>query len=129
MLGLVSNYNSTEHTIIRCELSHWLERLIEGDPQREGRLFLVRYNELEVFVIAEWLGKPLDVFVDVFNIGESLGSFGKKEAQELHRRLFNPATAEETAQMITDNDSDYYHNLQDEDMEETERQERVAVGE
>ncbi|KKM77540.1 hypothetical protein LCGC14_1369010 [marine sediment metagenome] len=129
MLGLVSHYNSTEHTIIRCELSHWLERLIEGDPQREGRLFLMRYNELGVFCICEWLGKPNDVFVDVLNLGKSLGNFGQKEALELKRRLFGSPSAEETTQAIIDNDSDYYHNLQDEDMEETERQERVAIGE
>jgi len=129
MLGLVSNYNSVEHTIIGGEISEWINRLVEGDPQRKGRLFAVRYNELGVFVIAEWLGKPKDVFVDVMNLGKSLGNFGHKAAQELRKRLFDPLTAEETSRAIVGADSDYHHNLQDEDMEETERQERVAIGE
>ena len=129
MLGLVSVYTSAEHTIIPGELSEWLERLVESDPQRKGCLFLLRYNKLEVYCICEWVGGGRDTFVDVLNLGKSLGSFGQMEAQELRRRLFNPVTAEESSREIIRNDSDFYHNLQDEDSEETERQERVAIGE
>ena len=129
MLGLVSCYNPDEHTIIRGEISEWLERLVEGDPRRKGCLFLLRYDKLGVFCICEWVGGGNDTFVDVLNLGKSLGNFGKTEARELKRRLFNPITAEESAREIIRNDSDFYHNLQDEDSEETERQERVAIGE
>lgn len=130
MLGLVSVYNTTEHTIISGSgIPEWLDRLVEGIPQREGCLFLIRYNKLEVFCICEWIGGGRDTFVDVMNLGKSLGGFGKIEAQKLRRLLFAPVTAEESAREIIRNDSDYYHNLQDEDMEETERQERVAIGE
>ena len=129
MLGLVSNYNSDEHTIIGGELSEWLKRLIEGSSRRKGCLFLVRYNKLGVFCICEWLAGPKDVFVDVLNLGKTLQSFTQAKAQELRRRLFSSLTAEETNRATLQADSDYYHNLQDEDAEETERQERVAVGE
>lgn len=129
MLGLVSCYTPDEHTIIRGELSEWLDRLVEGIPQREGCLFLLRYNKLGVFCICEWVGGGRDTFVDVLNLGKSLGNFGQKGAQELRRRLFASVTAEETSQEIIRNDSDFYHRLHDEDMEETERQERVAIGE
>ena len=130
MLGMISVYNSVEHTIIRGGgLSKWLDRLVKGIPQREGCLFLLHYNKLGVFCICEWVGGGRDTFVDVMNLGKSLGNFGHKEAQELRQRLFNPVSAEETSRAIVQNDSDYYHNLQDEDMEETERQERVAIGE
>ncbi len=129
MLGLVSNYTTDEHTIIGGELSHWLIRLVEGDPVRKGRLFVLRYNQLGVFCICEWLGKPNDVFVDVINLGKSLQSFTYEKAQELRKRLFDPLTAEETSQIAIQTDSDYHHNLQDEDAEETERRERVAIGE
>lgn len=130
MLGLVSVYNSTDHTIIDGSgIPEWLERLVEGNPQREGCLFLVRYNKLEVFCICEWIGGGRDTFVDVLNLGKSLGNFGQKEARELRRRLFAPVTADDTSKAIVGADSDYYHNLQDEDAEETERQERVAIGE
>lgn len=129
MLGLVSNYNSAEHRIIGGDLSRWVDGLIEGDPRRKGRLFVVRYNKLGVFVIAEWLGKPKDVFVDVLNLGKSLANFDRKGAQELRRRLFAPLTAEGTNRATMEAESDYHHNLQDEDAEETERQERIAIGE
>jgi hypothetical protein len=129
MLGLVSNYNSDEHTIIGGEIGRWVSELIKGDPRRKGKLFVVRYNKLGVFCICEWLAGPKDIFVDVMNLGESLGNFDRKQARELHRRVFAPVTAEATSRAIIQTDSDYYHRLRDEDMEETERQERVARGE
>jgi len=130
MLGLVSLYNSEEHTIIGGSgIPEWLIRLVEGDPKRRGCLFLLRYNKLEVFCICEWVGGGQDTFVDVLNLGKSLGSFGKAEALELRRRLFAPLTAEETSREIIRGESDFFHNLQDEDAEETERNERVAIGE
>lgn len=129
MLGLVSNYNTAEHTIIGGEIGRWVSRLIKGDPQRKNKLFVVRYNKLGVFCICEWLAGPKDVFVDVFNLGKSLQSFTREKAKELKRRLFSPLSAEDTSREIIRNDSDFYHNLQDEDAEETERQERVAIGE
>ena len=129
MLGMVSDYTSEEHTIVRGELSVWLDRLTEGDPQRKNRLFLLRYNKLGVFVIAEWLAKPKDIFVDVFNIGKSLSNFGHAEAQELRSRLFDPLGPEKVRELTARADSDFHHNLQDEDAEETERNERVAMGE
>ena len=129
MLGLVSNYTTDEHTIIGGELSHWLKRLMEGDPIRKGRLFVLRYNQLGVFCICEWLGKPNDVFVDVVNLGKSLQSFTYERAQELRKRVFNPFSAEDMCQMTSQADSDYHHNLNDEDAEETERHERIAMGE
>jgi len=129
MLGQVSVYNHDEHTIIEGEISRWLERLVKGDPRREGCLFLVHYNKLDVFCICEWVGGGKDTFVDVLNLGKSLGDFGYRESQELCRRLFEPLSAEVTSKAITSAGSDYHHNLQDEDMEETERRERVAIGE
>lgn len=129
MLGLVSDYSSDEHTIIGGELAIWLKNLVKGDPQRKGRLFLLRYNQLEVFCICEWLGKPKDVFVDVMNLGKSIQSFTYEKAQDLKKRLFDPLSAEETCQAVSQAESDYHHNLQDEDSEESERRERIAMGE
>lgn len=129
MLGLVSNYSSDEHTVVGGELSLWVGRLVEADRVRRGKLFVLRYNKLGVFVIAEWLAGPKDIFVDVLNLGKSLGNFGSAEAQELRKRLFDPLGPEETREALIQADSDYFHNLQDEDTEETERQELVARGE
>jgi hypothetical protein len=129
MLGMVSNYTSKKHTIIGGDLALWLNRLVENDRERKGKLFLVRYNEIGSFVIAEWLGRPRDVFVDVMNLGKSLSDFDRAKADELRKRLFEPVTADQTRVWASQVDSDYHHNLQDEDAEETERWERVARGE
>ncbi len=129
MLGLVSVYNIDEHKIVRGGISEWLDRLVKGDPRREGCLFLLHYNKLGVFCICEWVGGGHDTFVDVLNLGKTLGNFDQKQACELRRRLFNPVTAEDTSKAIIGADSDFYHKLQDEDSEETERVERVAIGE
>lgn len=126
---MVSFYNPQEHTIIRGEIGPFCDRLVEHDPQRRGKLFVVRYNKLGVFCVCEWLAGPKDVFVDTLNLGKSLANFGYAEAQELYRRLFAPVTTEATQKAIVNTDSNFYHNLQDEDSEETERQERVAIGE
>ncbi len=126
---MVSTYSLDEHTIIDGELSRYITRLTEGDPLRRNHLFVVRYNKLGVFVIAEWLAKPRDIFIDVLNLGSSLQSFTRKKANELKTRLFAPLTAEGTNQQVAQAESDYHHGLQDENEEETERWERLARGE
>lgn len=131
MLSLVSFYNKVEHTIVDSDVARFCNRIIEGDPKRRGRLFTLRYNKLGVFVIAEWLSPPecRGPFVDVLNLGKSLDSFTRARAGELQNRLLAPLTAEGTIEQTTQADSDYHHNLQDENEEETERWARVARGE
>lgn len=129
MLGLVSFYNTKEHTIIGGDIADFCKRLVEHTPQRAGRLFVVRYNKLGTFVIAEWLAKPKDIFVDVMNLGKSLANFDRKKAHELRQRIFKPLTAEGTVRQMAAADSNYHHFRQDENSEEWERQEKVARGE
>jgi hypothetical protein len=129
MNGLVSFYNSDEHTIIKGELAAFCERLVSSDHRHKGKLFVVRYNKLGSFVIAEWLTKPMDVFVDVMNLGKSLSNFTREKAHELRHRLFSPITAEETSRFIQRGDSDYHHMRQDENEEEQERWDKCAIGE
>ena len=129
MLGMVSFYNSDEHTIIPGELANFCSRLVENDPQRKGKLFVVRYNKLGNFVIAEWLAGPKDIFVDVMNLGKSLGNFDYEKAQELRHRLFSPITAEETVKGTVEAESRFHHDMQDWNEEEGERLDKVARGE
>ena len=128
-LGMVSWYDSDKHTIIPGELSDFCSRLVEGDPKRNGKLFVIRYNELGVFVICEWLAKPKDIFVDVMNLGKSLGNFTRQKAAELRHRLFAPITYEETARGSAEADSRFHHDMQDGNEEEGERLAKCAVGE
>jgi len=129
MSGMVSFYSPQEHVIIGGEITPFLRRLVEHDPQRKDKLFVVLYSQLGNFVIAEWLAGPKDIFVDVMNLGKSLGNFTHKKAEELRRRLFSPVTCDETSDFIAQNESDYLHSRQDGNEEETERWERVARGE
>jgi len=129
MIGMVQFYRSDDHTIIGGDIAAFCARLVEGDPQRKGRLFIVRYNKVGTFVIAEWLAGPKDIFVDVMNLGESLSNFTYEKAQELRKRLFAPLTAEATAQASAEAESDYNHFMNDDNLEEKERLEKVVRGE
>lgn len=128
MLGMVSVYNPDEHTILGGELAAWLNQLVEGDPLRRGRLFLVRYNKIGSFVIAEWMGKSKNIYVDVLNLGKSI-NLSRARAGELRRRLFASHTAEGMVKLTTQADSDYHHAMQDENAEERECQAKEARGE
>jgi len=129
MLGMVSHYNHKEHTILGGEITPFLRRLTEHDPQRKGKLFLVHYKNIGSFVIAEWLTRPRDIFIDVLNLGSSLGNFTREKANELRHRLFAPITHAETSRYITEADSGYYHGRQDDNELEKERLERISRGE
>lgn len=129
MLNMVSNFKTADHTIIGGTIAEFCSRLVEGDPQREGKLCVIRYNKLGVFVIAEWLAKPRDIFVDVMNLGNSLGNFTREKANELRKRLFDPISAEVTTKAMEAEESDHIHQLQDESEEEIERLAKCEIGE
>jgi len=126
MLGMVSNYNPDEHTILGGELEAYIQRI---NKETGKKMFLVRYNKIGSFVIAEWLAKPRDVFVDVMNLGKSLGTFNREKANELRHRLFAPVTCRETSVGIAEEESRYLHERQDENEEETERLAKISRGE
>ena len=129
MLGMTSFYNSDEHTIIDGELSRYCNKLLEGDSRRCGNIFVVRYNKLGNFVIAEWLTPHRDMFVDVMNLSKSLANFTREKANELRHRFFAPVTADETSKEIARADSDYHHEMQNWNDEEEERLQKCARGE
>jgi hypothetical protein len=129
MLGMVTHYRVSEHTIIGGEIGDFCSRIVEGDPTRKGKIFVVRYNKIGVFVIAEWIGEVGDVFVDVMNLGDSLANFNKGKANELRKRMLSPATCKETELAMLNAESSYHHMLQDENEEEKDRLARIAVGE
>lgn len=129
MLGMVTHYNTWEHEIMGGEIGAFCSRIVEGDLKRKDKIFVVRYNKIGVFVIAEWIGRVGDSFVDVMNLGDSLGNFSKAKADELKRRMLAPATCEETELAMLNAESDFHHNLQDDNAEEQDRLARIAVGE
>ena len=80
-------------------------------------------------MIAEWITKPWDIFVDVLNLGTSIHNFTRAKANRLQHRLFAPLTAEGVSQLTTQADSDYHHAMQDDNDEEGERLAKVSMGE
>ena len=126
MLGMVSNYNPNEHVILGGELNRYVQTI---NKESNKKLFVVRYLRFGTFVIAEWLAKPRDVFIDVMNLGKSLGNFDRKKANEFRHRLFAPMTCRETSEGIAEEESRYLHERQDENAEELEIEERCSRGE
>jgi len=126
MLGMTSNYNSNDHSFIGGEIGHYVNRL----AKESGRdLTVIRYNKLGVFCIIEMLSPNRDVFIDLMNLGKSLANFNRAKNHELQHRLFKPLTCDETSVGITEAESRYHHDRQDENAEEQERLELCARGE
>ncbi|KKN54812.1 hypothetical protein LCGC14_0588660 [marine sediment metagenome] len=129
MLGMVTYYHIPEHLIIGGEIGDFCSRIVEGDSNRKSKIFVVRYNKLGVFVIAEWIGNVGDAFVDVMNLGKSLANFDRKKAYELKYRMLAPSTCKETELDMLNAESNFHHQLQDDNSEEQDRLARVAMGE
>ena len=127
MLGMVTHYNNKEHAIVGGDIGDFCSRIVEGDSSR--KIFVVRYNKIGVFVIAEWIGRVGDSFVDVMNLGDSLSNFDRTKADELKSRMLAPATCKETELAMLNAESDFHHNLQEDNAEEQDRLARIAVGE
>jgi hypothetical protein len=126
MLGSVSTRKIDDHTVLGGELGRYVERL----AKESGRdLFLMRYNKLGVFCICEWMSPNRDIFIDLMNLGKSLGNFTREKNTELLQRLFKPLTCDTTSQLLAQADSDYHHLRQDENEEEGERLAKCAIGE
>ena len=129
MLGMVTHYNTREHAIIGGDIGAFCSRVVEGDSKRKDKIFVVRYHKIGVFVIAEWIGRVGDSFVDVMNLGDSLSNFDRAKANELKHRMLAPATCKETELAMLNAESNFHHTLQDENSEEQDRLARIAVGE
>lgn len=126
MLGCVSTFKHPDHTFIRGELRRWIQR----ETESSGRDFdLIRYNQLGVFCIIEFISPNRDVFVDTMNLGKSLGAFNRKKADELLRRIFRPVTCDQTSRILSEADSDYHHMRQDWNDEELESEAMAKYGE
>jgi len=126
MLGMTLVYSSDKHTIIGGEIGAYIERM----SQESGRdLFVIRYNELCVFCICEWMSPNKDVFIDIMNLGKSLANFNAERGREFRQRLFKPIGCDETSVFIAKGESDFHHSMQDWNSEETERYAKIATGE
>lgn len=126
MLGMTSTFDSEKHSRIGGEIGAFIDRLAKQTHRDFG---VIRYNELGVFCIIEYLSPNRDVFVDTMNLGDSLANFNRQKADELQQRVFAPLTCRETSVAMAQTESDYLHMRQDWNDEEQSRLEKCARGE
>jgi len=126
MIGMTSVFDADKHSRIGGEIGAFIDRLSSQTHRHFG---VIRYNELGVFCIIEYLSPNRDVFVDTMNLGDSLANFTRAKANELQQRVFAPLTCRETSEALEKADSDFHHLRQSWNDEEQERLEKCAIGE
>ncbi|MHC4464259.1 MAG: hypothetical protein ACYS30_22945 [Planctomycetota bacterium] len=80
MLGVACHYSAEQHTLLKPELLKWC---IDNTGDKQ--------------------------FVDILNLGYSLGNFTRDMAQEFVRRIKRPVTAEATSRRLRETASDQRH--------------------
>jgi len=120
MLGAASVYDDRQHALIpRHEILDFCVRETNG-AHDEKDLFLYHHEFTGNFVIGKWLDRRR-LFVDLMNLGPSLGGFTRQKAQEFVQRTCNRPSAKEKQQDLIKIESDHLSKLQDENEEEKER--------
>lgn len=116
MINMVATYDPRQHEILNPELLGWCRRVAEGvnDSTLATRLFCYHHRWHDTFVIGAWIAEPYHAFIDLMNLGTSLGTFTHSKGQEFIDRLYNPTTGHQAAQMLRQNESDFLHQKQDE---------------
>lgn len=123
MIGQPCFYKKDVHILIHPPLLRWVKNQIADDNLRES-LFCYLQRQYGTFVIGQWIDTSRSMFVDILNMGQSLGSFDRDDAQELLRRLLRPTTVKETKDAMRKGASDWRLQQENENAELSERQER-----
>ena len=106
MLGAVCQYDRKQHLLLEPSLLEWCKAQ-SSNKNVSNELFVYRQMQVGTFVIGRWVNKSKGLFVDLVNLGYSLGNFTRGVAQEFRRRLLAPITAEQTKKQMTDFSSGY----------------------
>jgi len=112
MFGLACHYDPRQHRILESGILAWCKRQV-SDPYLKERLFTYYHRLEHTFVIALWLNQPKRWFVDVLNMGYSLGNFNRHLAEGLRRRLLAPLSTSDIRRQLRNAESDHLHKLQD----------------
>ena len=104
MLGSACQYNPKQHVILKPSFLKWCKDQT-SDERVKAELFVYRQMQVGTFVIARWVDKSKGMFVDLVNLGGSLGNFTREVAHEFRRRLLAPVTADFTCRQMKDFDS------------------------
>lgn len=132
MFGDAYPYKTDDITILPDnDMMDSLKERVKGkDPTLAKNLFWYRHNIWGTFVIAEWVGRPKDLYIDKMNLGKGgMGGLNREQYDELLKRCLDPMSAAEVLAMTAEEDSKWLAMQAEENAIETERLAKVARGE
>jgi hypothetical protein len=132
MFGDAYPYKEGEITILpENDILKWCKEKTKGkDPLLSRDLFMYKHNLHGTFVIAQWIGGNIkDLYIDILNLGQGLGSFQRDLAEEFLRRALEPMTAEDMSRLTAASEQEFLRERQEDNDAETERRAKVTRGE
>jgi len=118
MLGMPCQFRPDQHEIIHPPLEDFVMRAVSEQKLRDS-LFIYRHRLWRTFVIALWVG-PSE-FVDVMNLGMSLGNFTRQRAKRLGQALNQSTSGKQFAKSLRQHQRDGLSQLQNESDEDADR--------
>ena len=115
MLGAACQYKPQQHLLLEPKFLEWCKEQIT-DESVSCQLFVYRQMQEGTFVIGRWIDKPFGLFVDLINLGGSLGNFTREIAHEFRRRLLAPVTADRTCRQMTEFNSQWHSNQEEKNL-------------
>jgi len=106
-MNLSCPFRRDQHQIIKPPMASWIKRNCP-DPSLKDKLFMYRHILYGTFVVALWV-KP-GWFIDVLNLGGSLGNFNSLKAHTFIEQ-FSPAhDIEQMKNTFRKNENTYQHH-------------------
>lgn len=118
-LGGAETYSPEKYELIEPEIIYWCRRQTPDEDLR-SRLFCYYARKHGTFVVGLWTDCPKGKFVDVLNMGFSLGNFDRSMAESLRKNLLAPLRTDETIQILMSAQRDYERHTTDEAQEQSE---------
>jgi len=87
-----------QHLIIHPPLEDWVKR--QASPDERERIFAYHHLREKTYVIGWWVHKGQGLFVDLFNLGNSLANFSRSDAQSIQCTLRGNNTSDRLKQNI-----------------------------
>jgi len=119
MFNFTCQFNPVEHWLIEPEILRWCRRQVD-EKDHKVRLFAYFHRVHQTYVIAWWVDRPCGKFVDMLNLGFTLGNFTREKAQEFVRHLRQPTTASDIDKQVRRVESDQLHKRQNDASAESE---------
>jgi hypothetical protein len=117
MFGMACPFRSQQHQIIHPPLESWLKR--ESPREVRDSLFVYYHLRERTYVIAMWT-RP-GMFMDMVNLGFTLGNFDRQRAQLFLEQLNKPRGVDDLKKKLRTGEREYNTKMA-EMMEERKQQ-------